>query len=192
VQPPGPLDLWASPPFEPTERDGKLYARGAADNKGGIAARLAAIHALHDRDGELPITVKWIVEGEEETGSVHFGDIIAPHAALLRTDGCLWEGGGFGGAVLSLGHKGMLYVELEARALSKDAHSMKAAILPSAAWRLVEALGMLRDPAGRVRIPGFYDAVREPTPAKRVALAALPDRTARTAQPTVSPGSWTG
>jgi len=82
--------------------------------------------------------------------------------------------------MLVLGHKGMLYVELEARALSKDAHSMEAAILPSAAWRLVEALGTLRDPAGRVRIPGFYDAVREPTPAERAALAALPDRAART------------
>jgi len=156
VQPPGPLGLWDSPPFEPTERD---------------------------RDGALPITVKWIVEGEEETGSVHFGDIIAPHAALLRADGCLWEGGGFGAngrPVLSLGHKGMLYVELAARALTKDAHSMKAATLPSAAWRLVEALGTLRDSAGRVRIPGFYDAVREPTPAERAALAALPDRAERT------------
>src|SRR5258707_5167764 len=79
VQPPEPLELWESPPFEPTVRDGKLFARGASDNKSEIAARLSAIQALLATDGELPITLNWLIEGEEEVGSPHFEDIIAPH-----------------------------------------------------------------------------------------------------------------
>jgi len=180
VQPVEPLNQWDSPPFEPTVRDGKLYARGAADNKGEIAVRLAAIHALREEDGTLPVTVKWIIEGEEEVGSAHFGAIIAPHVDLLRADGCLWEGGPTSRLSLGLGWKGMLYVELDVQALTRDAHSMEATILPSAAWRLVQALGALRDHDGRVRIPGFYDAVRAPTQAEQDALAVLPNREAKT------------
>jgi len=180
VQPAEPLNQWDSPPFEPAVRGGKFYARGAADDKGEIAVRLAAIHALREEDGTLPVTVKWIVEGEEEVGSAHFGAIIAPHVDLLRADGCLWEGGPTSQPSLCLGWKGMLYVELDVRALTRDAHSMEATILPSAAWRLVRALGTLRDPDGRVRIPGFYDAVRAPTQAEQEALAALPNREAKT------------
>ncbi len=87
VQPAEPFDLWHSPPFEPTIRDGNLYARGACDNKGEFAARLAAIRALRDQQGELPITIRWVIEGEEEIGSVHFGKIVAPHTNLLAADG---------------------------------------------------------------------------------------------------------
>src|SRR5260221_134692 len=86
VQPPEPFELWDSPPFEPTIRDGKLFARGASDNKSEIAARLSAIHALLATEGELPITLKWIIEGEEEVGSPHFEDIIAPHRQRLTAD----------------------------------------------------------------------------------------------------------
>jgi acetylornithine deacetylase/succinyl-diaminopimelate desuccinylase-like protein len=158
VQPPEPLELWDSPPFEPTVRDGKLFARGVADNKGEIAARLAAIHALRDQDGEVPITIRWIIEGEEEIGSSHFEEIVRPHAGLLKANGCFWEGSGF-------------YIELSVRQMSSDAHSGAAGILPSAAWRLVQALATIRGPDGRARLPGFYEAVRPPTPEEREALA---------------------
>ena len=92
VQPVDPLELWDSPPFEPTQRHGKLYARGAADNKGELAVRLAVIRALRDDGGELPIGVRWIVEGEEEVGSSNFDEIVRRNAELLRADGALWEG----------------------------------------------------------------------------------------------------
>ncbi|HLJ68555.1 MAG TPA: M20/M25/M40 family metallo-hydrolase [Chloroflexota bacterium] len=174
VQPPEPIELWESPPFEPEVRDGKLYARGVADNKGEIAARLAAIHALRDQDGELPITIRWIIEGAEEIGSAHFEEIVQPHAALLQADACFWEGGSYdpdNRPVLGLGAKGMLYVELAVRCMSTDAHSGTAGILPSAPWRLVQALEAIHGPDGRVQIPGFYEAVRPPTPGEREALA---------------------
>jgi len=178
VQPPDPLALWESPPFEPTVRDGKLYARGVSDNKGEIATRLAAIRALTEAEGELPLTIRWIIEGEEEVGSPHFAAIAERYADLLQADGCLWEGGGFdpeGRPVLTLGAKGMLYVQYEVRSMSRDAHSGAATVLPSAAWRLVQALSSLRDAAGRVRIPGFYDDVRAPSAEQLDALSDLTD-----------------
>jgi acetylornithine deacetylase/succinyl-diaminopimelate desuccinylase-like protein len=178
VQPPDPLDLWNSPPFEPTVRDGKLYARGASDNKGEIASRLAAIRALLAANGELPITIRWIIEGEEEVGSPHFAALAERYADLLRGDGCLWEGVGFDPKErpgIVLGTKGLLYVQYEVQAMARDAHSGNAATLPSAAWRLVQALSSLRGPDGRVRIAGFYDAVRAPTEAELEALADQTD-----------------
>lgn len=180
VQPAEPLELWHSPAFEPTVREGKLFARGASDNKGEIAARLAAIRALRATYGELPITLRWIIEGEEEIGSPHFAAIAEPYAGLLAADGCLWEGSGFsdgGQPELVLGTKGLLYVQLDLACLGGDAHSGNAPILPSAAWRLVQALATLRAPTGRVLIPGFYEAVRAPTPAQLAALADQPDTT---------------
>ena len=92
VQPVDPLELWESPPFEPTLRHGKLFARGTSDNTGELAVRLAVIRALRENDGELPIGVRWIVEGEEEVGSTNFDQIVRDHAELLRADGALWEG----------------------------------------------------------------------------------------------------
>jgi acetylornithine deacetylase/succinyl-diaminopimelate desuccinylase-like protein len=171
VQPADPLELWESPPFQPTIRDGKLYARGAADNKAQLATRLATIRALGD---ELPVTVRWIVEGEEELASPTFDEIVRRNAVLLQADGCLWEGGGFlpdGRPELTLGVKGVLSVRLDVELLTGDAHSGTAAVVPSAPWQLVEALSGLRDPNGRVLLDGFYDAVREPTAGERKAIA---------------------
>ncbi len=178
VQPPEPLELWETPPYEPSMRDGKLYARGVSDNKGEIASRLAAIRALLAAYGELPITLRWIIEGEEEVGSPHFAAIAEGYADLLKADGCLWEGSGFDiedRPELVLGTKGLLYVQYEVQGAGIDAHSGIAPILPSAAWRLVGALSSLRDSQGKVRIPGFYDAVLAPTQAQLNALANQPD-----------------
>ena len=178
VQPAEPLELWHSPAFEPTVRDGKLYARGAADNKGEIAARLTAIRALRAVLGELPITLHWIIEGEEEIGSPHFGAIASTYASLLQADACFWEGEGFGPTgrpELMLGTKGLLYVQLDVQGTGIDAHSGAAPILPSAAWRMVQALATLRTPEGHVRIPGFYDAVLKPSEAQLDAIADQPN-----------------
>ncbi|MBC8076307.1 MAG: M20/M25/M40 family metallo-hydrolase [Chloroflexales bacterium] len=183
VQPDEPLDLWHSPPFDPTVRDGKLFARGSSDNKGEIAARLTAIRALRAAHGELPITIRWIIEGEEEIGSPHFAAIAEPYADLLRADGALWEGSSFGPdgrPQLVLGTKGLLYVQYDVQCLSGDAHSGGAPTLPSAAWLLVRALASLRDERdGTVLIPGFYDAMRQPTAADLAALADQPDMDAQ-------------
>jgi acetylornithine deacetylase/succinyl-diaminopimelate desuccinylase-like protein len=178
VQPADPLELWLSPPFEPTIREDKLYARGVADNKGGICTRLGAFRALVNRYGELPITIKWIIEGEEEIGSPNFGALARQHADLLSADGGLWEESDFDEndrPSFTLGFKGMLYVQLEAKALHQDAHSGFATVLPSAAWRLLKALASIKDKQGVVRIPGFYDAIRQPTPDEIETMRKQPD-----------------
>ena len=176
VQPADPLELWESEPFEPTVRDGKLFARGTSDNKAELAVRLAVLRAVRDEDGELPINVKWIVEGEEEIGSANFDAIVRENAQLLRADGALWEGGAArlpdGRPDIALGFKGMLNVRLDVTALATDAHSSLEAIAPSAPWRLVQALASIRDRDGTVRVAGFYDTVVAPTDEERAALAA--------------------
>jgi acetylornithine deacetylase/succinyl-diaminopimelate desuccinylase-like protein len=178
VQPADPLGEWQSPPFQPAVRDGKLYARGVSDNKGEFAARMAAVLALQAVEGQLPVTIRWMVEGEEEVGSPHFAALAERYADQLQADGCLWEGAGFDTEdrpEITLGTKGLLYVEYEVQGTGRDAHSGAAPILPSAAWRLVRALGTLRASDGTVRIPGFYEAVRAPTEAQLEALANQTD-----------------
>jgi acetylornithine deacetylase/succinyl-diaminopimelate desuccinylase-like protein len=166
VQPETPIELWDSKPFEVTERDGKLVARGICDNKAELISRICAIRAIQAAQGELPINIKWIIEGEEEIGSPHFDAMTRQYGDLLKADGTLWEGGGFnekGQAVLALGFRGMLYVEYSVEVMKLDAHSGSAHALPSAAWRLVKALSSLKDEKGNIIIPGFYEDVREPT-----------------------------
>jgi acetylornithine deacetylase/succinyl-diaminopimelate desuccinylase-like protein len=179
VQPVDPLDLWDSPPFEPTVRDGELYARGAADNKGELAVRLAVIRALREQGDKLPIRIRWIIEGEEEVLSPHFDEIVRVNADLLRADGCLWEGAparlADGRPSIGLGFKGALAVRIDVRVMDSDAHSALAAVAPSASWRLIHVLGSLRDREGRVLIPGFYDGVRRPTEAEHKAIAEQGD-----------------
>ncbi len=177
VQPPEPLELWSSPPFQPTLRDGKLYARGVSDNKGNIAARLAAIRAWREVRGELPCSIKFCIEGDEEIGSPHMEEFVAEHGELLAADACIWEGSGVtweGIPQITLGVKGLLYVELASNTISRDAHSSYGTVLPNAAWRLAWALSTIKGPDERVRIEGFYDAVRPPTPEERAAVEAMP------------------
>ena len=177
VQPPEPLELWSSPPFQPTLRDDKLYGRGVSDNKGNIAARLAAIHAWREVRGKLPCSLKFCIEGDEEIGSPQMEEFVTEHRQLLAADACLWEGGGVtweGVPQVTLGVKGLLYVELECSTVSRDAHSSYGTVLPNAAWRLAWALASIKGPDERVRIEGFYDAVRPSTPEERAAVEAMP------------------
>lgn len=179
VQPPEPLDLWKSPPFEPEVREGKFYARGASDDKGHIACRLAALDAILENEGELPCTVKFVIEGEEEIGSLHLPDFVRQHAERLSADACIWEFGGVdqdGRPGLTAGLRGICYVELRVKTATMDAHSgLGGSIFPNAAWRLVWALSTLKGPDERIRLPGFYDRVQPPTPRDLELLAALPD-----------------
>jgi acetylornithine deacetylase/succinyl-diaminopimelate desuccinylase-like protein len=179
VQPADPLELWQSPPFELTARDGSLFARGTADNKGELAVRLAVIRALLDEHDELPIGISWIIEGEEEISSPHFDEIVRVNAELLGADACLWEGGPArlqdGRPCIGLGFKGMLTVRLDVRTLSGDAHSALAAVAPSAAWRLVHALASLRNPENEILIAGFHDRVRGPKDDELQAIAEQGD-----------------
>lgn len=167
VQPPEPLELWESPPFAAEIRDGKLYARGAADNKGNLVARLCAVEAWLRTRGRLPLALKFVVEGEEEVSSAHLHQFVREHRDLIQADGCIWEAGGKDiqeNPGLYMGAKGILYVELEARGANRDVHSSQATIVPNPAWRLVWALATLKDRHEQVLIDGFYDDVVEPTP----------------------------
>jgi acetylornithine deacetylase/succinyl-diaminopimelate desuccinylase-like protein len=167
VQPVEPLEEWKSEPFKPEERDGKLYGRGAGDDKGELAARLSAIKAIVDSGGTIKPNIKWLVEGEEEVGSPHLHSFVLKNKALLKGDGCLWEGGDrspSGRSEIHLGVKGLLYVEFRVRVGEKDQHSQYGAIAPNPAWRLVNLLKTIKDEKGKILIDGFYDDVAKPTP----------------------------
>src|SRR5262245_42451519 len=179
VQPPEPLELWESPPFQATRRGGCLYGRGVSDDKGHIAARLLALDALLAVDGELPCGVKFVIEGEEEVSSRHLPEVVRAHKRRLAANACVWE---FGGVdhhdtpVQYLGLRGICYVELSVTTANIDAHSgVGGSIFPNAAWRLTWALSTLKGPDERIRIPGHYDRVRPPTERDRAWMAALPE-----------------
>ena len=177
VQPVDPLNLWETPPFVPDERDGRIFARGAADNKGDLIARLCAFEVYRSLFGELPYNVKFVIEGEEESGSPHFEEICHTYAGRLGADDCVWEGGWFdhaGRPTMYYGCKGLLYVELRCRLLSGDQHSSQAVYAPSAAWELVRALASLKDANGRVLIDGYYDDIVEPTERELAVAYSVP------------------
>ena len=178
VQPPEPLELWTTPPFEPTVRDGALYARGAKDDKGELIARLAALDAVREANGgALPCGVVFVVEGQEEIGSPHIAEFVRQHGAWLKCDGAIWEEGGIlpeGNPANILGCRGVLSIELSLATMKLDAHSGAAHVLPSAAWRLVRLLNMLKETDETVLIPGFYDDIRQPSELDLQLLDSLP------------------
>jgi acetylornithine deacetylase/succinyl-diaminopimelate desuccinylase-like protein len=177
VQPPDPLGEWVSPPFEPTIRDGRLYARGVADDKGDLLCRLQAIEAYQATLGRLPLRLRFIVEGEEEVGSPRLSAFAESYPELLPADGCLWETGNKDERrrpTLALGVKGICYVLLGVRTAAADLHSSYGGIVPNAAWRLVWALSTLKDPDGHLLVDGLLDHVRPPTGAELAQLMAAP------------------
>jgi acetylornithine deacetylase/succinyl-diaminopimelate desuccinylase-like protein len=176
VQPPDPVDEWTSSPFGAEIRDGKLYARGAADNKGNLVARICAVEAMLRAQGELPVTVRFIVEGEEEIGSVTLPRFVRENTELVVANACIWESGYRDireNVVLSLGVKGICYVELEAVGANRDLHSSVATVVPNPAWRLVWALSTFKDRNERILIEGFYDDVVEPSDEEMVQLRRI-------------------
>jgi acetylornithine deacetylase/succinyl-diaminopimelate desuccinylase-like protein len=181
VQPPEPLELWHSPPFQLDRRDGKLFARGVSDDKGHIICRLAALAALRHVMGELPCNVKFVIEGEEEIGSPSMTSFVEENQERLAADGCIWEFGSVdhrGAPTLTLGMRGICYVELSVQTATMDAHSgLAGSIFPNAAWRLLWALSTLKDVQEHILIPGFYDDVLPATERDLELLARLPDET---------------
>jgi acetylornithine deacetylase/succinyl-diaminopimelate desuccinylase-like protein len=162
VQPEEPLELWKSPPFRPEIRDGAIYGRGVSDDKGELVSRLKIAESYLKSEGDLPCNVKFCFEGEEETGSVHLGDYISKFSDLFKADAVVWEYGTVdtkGTPMVTLGVKGMIYLEFVLKSLTADAHSSYAAALPSAPWRLVRLLNILKDENERILVPGWYDGV---------------------------------
>lgn len=179
VQPPDPLELWESPPFEPTRREGKLFARGVSDDKGHLVCRLAAIDAFLEVEGEVPCTVKFVVEGEEEIGSLNLPEFVVNHQELLKADACVWEFGGVDhedSPVQVAGLRGICYVELRVQTAIRDAHSgLGGSIFPNPAWRLTWALNTLKGPDEHIQLPGFYDRVLPPSERDMELLSQLPE-----------------
>ncbi|MFN2532863.1 MAG: M20/M25/M40 family metallo-hydrolase [Pyrinomonadaceae bacterium] len=158
VQPVGQLTEWSYGPFAATIVDGKLYARGAANSKADLVARLAAVETFQKTFGKLPITLRFIVEGEDGLGSPSLYRFTKEHAELLAADGCIWDEGSRDTKetpVVSLGFKGITFLELRAHGPRTDLHSKWGAIVPNPAWRLVQALATITSPKGVITIDGF-------------------------------------
>jgi acetylornithine deacetylase/succinyl-diaminopimelate desuccinylase-like protein len=178
VQPPEPLDLWTTPPFEPAVRDGYLYARGASDDKGQVHFQVSAIRHLLAADGRLPVNVKFFVEGEEEAGSIHIEQFLAEHADRLACEAIVVSDTGiYGEGVPSLvtAMRGLAYFQVDLRTAGADLHSGSwGGTVPNALADLVGLLAKLKDEQGRIAIPGWYDDVVQLTDQERAQFASLP------------------
>lgn len=174
VQPPEPLEEWSWPPFGADVVNGVLYGRGATDAKGNLLAHLKAIDAFRTAGIPLPCTIKFIFDGEEESGSPSLPAFVAAHKDLLAADAALSFDGGFGGdnrPQISCGKSGLLFVEITVQGAREDLHSAHARLVENPAWRLIWALGQLKSPDGRINLEAFYEPIRPVTARDREALA---------------------
>jgi acetylornithine deacetylase/succinyl-diaminopimelate desuccinylase-like protein len=178
VQPPDPLDEWLSPPFEPTIRDGNIYARGAVDDKGQVVAQLKALESLMAANGKLPLNVRVLLEGEEEVGGEGIAKFVASKPPELKADFALVSDTELfapGLPTLCVGLRGMIYTELEVKSSRTDLHSgMYGGAAPNAFVSLVHILAKLKDENGHILIPGFYDDVIPPSAEELAAWKSLP------------------
>ncbi len=178
VQPPDPLDEWLTPPFEPTERDGNIYARGAVDDKGQVWAQVKALEAHLAATGSLPINVRVLLEGEEEVGGEGIERFVASRPPQLKADFALvsdTEMFAPGLPTLCVGLRGMIYTEIEVRGARVDLHSgMYGGAAPNPFVALAQILSRLKDENGRILIPGFYDDIIPPNPEELAAWRSLP------------------
>lgn len=176
VLPPGDLSRWDSPPFAAETRDGHIYARGVADHKGSFMARVHAVDALLAQ-GPLPMTVKFLVEGEEEIGSTHLPDLIDKHRDLLVADAALYSGwwrDEEGRPRINCGMSGSVKVRITSRTAKHGLHGRHAPVVPNAAWLLTWALASIKGQDERVLVEGFYDDVEPLSEADQEALARIP------------------
>lgn len=178
VQPVDPLELWESPPFEATVRDGELYARGAVDDKGQIFMHFKAIEAHMKQNGRLPVNLKVLLEGEEEVGSEHLDDFIRAHRDLLKADVVvISDSPMFDRGVPSIcyGLRGLAYFQIDVRGSNTDLHSGSfGGALANPAMALAQILAQMKDKGGRIKIDGFYDDVVDLTEEERQAWKRLP------------------
>jgi acetylornithine deacetylase/succinyl-diaminopimelate desuccinylase-like protein len=179
VQPADPLDEWLSPPFEPTERDGNLYARGAADDKGQLWIQVKAFEALFQANqGKLPINARVLYEGEEEVGGESVEKYVRANPKALPADFalvCDTEMFAPGLPTICVGLRGLLYTELECQGAASDLHSgTYGGAAPNPLFALSQIIAKLKDENGKILIPGFYDAVKAPSAAELKAWQALP------------------
>ena len=167
VQPEDPIELWDEDPFSGKVEGNCIFGRGSADDKGELITRIKAVEYYLKKTGDVPCNVKFIVEGEEEIGSVHIEQYLNKYRDKFNCDGVIWEFGYVdvnGRPIISLGMKGLLYVELIAKGPSRDAHSSLAVLIENPAWRLIRALNTLRDDEGKILIRDWYEDARRFTP----------------------------
>jgi len=178
VQPPDPIDLWNTPPFEPKRENGTLYARGACDDKGQMFMHVKAAEAYLKQEGELPVNLKFLIEGEEETGSVHLGPFIEANQEKLDADVVLISDTAMfapGVPSITYGLRGLAYTEVTLRGPNRDLHSgIYGGAVDNPANALSRIIADLHDEDHRIAIPGFYDNVRDLTPEERETYAKLP------------------
>jgi acetylornithine deacetylase/succinyl-diaminopimelate desuccinylase-like protein len=179
VQPPDPLDEWLTPPFEPTERNGNLYARGAVDDKGQMYMHLKALEALfHAGKGALPVNVRVILEGEEEVGGEGIANFVREHPEDLKADFALVSDTEMFAPelpTLCVGLRGLVYTEIEVRGAKVDLHSgMYGGAAPNPFVALAQIIAGLKDREGRILIPGFYDDIEAPSAEEKAAWKRLP------------------
>ena len=178
VQPPDPLELWETPPFEPTERNGNIYARGAADDKGQFFAHIKALEALQAVNGTLPLNVKVLIEGEEEIGGASIAKYVAENPQKLKADVALVSDTALyaeGIPTLCIGLRGLVYTEVEATGPARDLHSgLYGGSAPNAVFGLIELLAKAKNSDGVVQIPGFYDSVEAPGDVELSSWKSLP------------------
>ena len=162
VQPAEPFDLWDDPPFSGTRKGNKIFGRGSSDDKGELITRIKAVDSCLKTTGDVPCNIKFVVEGEEEIGSPHIDQYLKKYRDKFACDAVIWEFGYVDAKsrpIISLGMKGLLFVELFLKESIRDAHSSLAVLIKNPAWRLIDAINTFRDPDGKILIPGWYDDV---------------------------------
>lgn len=177
VQPEGDVSLWDSNPYEPEIRNGRIYARGTGDNKGQIFAHVKGYEVYKSAYGEPNVNLKFMIEGEEESGSVQMHSFAEKYREMLKADVTIWSDAGLhtnGSPIVLLGLKGIASMKIHVKGPNRDIHSQFSSVLPNPVWKLTKILSSLKDEKGNVLVPGFYDGAIRPSEKAMDAIRAIP------------------